>query len=104
MGRAVFYYLDVPDVSPILSGEVSHLGHTQSHRADAQIELVPAQGGEYQVQVSDVPDVIVVLGGKVVVGVVLHVLLVGGVHGDVLNAGDLTVSEIQFVQVETKAW
>ena len=97
-------HLDVPNVSPVVSGEVPHLGNTERHRANAEIQLIPAQGWEYQVQVSNVPDVIVVLRWEVVVGVVLHVLLIGGVHGDVLDAGDLTVGEVQFVQVKTKAW
>ena len=43
--------LDVPNVGAVLPGEVSDLGHAESHRPDAQVELLPVQGGEQEVQV-----------------------------------------------------
>ena len=51
-------------------------------------------------QFSDVPDVIVIVGGEVVFWIIFHVELGPGVHGDVLDAGDLTVRQVHLVQVE----
>lgn len=38
--------LDVPDVGAVLPGEVPNLGHAERHGPDAQVELLPVQGGE----------------------------------------------------------
>ena len=43
--------LDVPNVGAVLPGEVSDLGHAECHGPDAQVELLPVQGGEQEVQV-----------------------------------------------------
>ena len=51
-------------------------------------------------QLSDVPDVIVIVGGEVVFRIIFHVELGPGVHGDVLDAGDLTVRQVNLVQGE----
>ena len=51
-------------------------------------------------QFSDVPDVIVIVGGEVVFWIIFHVELGPGVHGDVLDAGDLAVRQVHLVQVE----
>ena len=54
--------LDVPDVGPVLPGEVPHLGHAERHGADAEVELLPVQGGE---QVLEVLGIIVKLNKNV---------------------------------------
>ena len=43
--------LDVPDVGAVLLGEVPNLGHAERHGPDAQVQLLPVQGGEQVVQV-----------------------------------------------------
>ena len=43
--------LDVPDVGAVLACKVPDLGHAERHRPDAEVELLPVQGGEQVVQV-----------------------------------------------------
>lgn len=43
--------LDVPNVGAVFPGEVSDLGHAEGHGPDAQVELLPVQGREQEVQI-----------------------------------------------------
>ena len=47
----LWYDLDVPNVGAVLAGKVPDLGHAERHGPDAEVELLPVEGGEQVVQV-----------------------------------------------------